>query len=72
MAGFVPLLPYMFLPHVEAAFHASIAVSLIALFAFGAFKGYFTGQRLLVAALQTTLIGSAAAAAAYMIAKLVA
>jgi VIT1/CCC1 family predicted Fe2+/Mn2+ transporter len=72
LGGLVPLAPYMLLDHVASAFHASIAISLIALFAFGAFKGYFTGQNMLKGASQTTFIGSLAAAAAYGIAKMVA
>jgi vacuolar iron transporter family protein len=71
VGGLVPLAPYIFISPVAAALKASIVVSLIALFAFGAFKGYFTGQKLFGAGVQTTLIGGAAAAAAYMIAKLV-
>jgi vacuolar iron transporter family protein len=70
--GFVPLFPYIVIDNVEQALAISAAVSLVALFAFGAFKGYFTGQKMLGAALQTTLVGSLAAAAAYVIAKLIA
>lgn len=72
LGGLVPLLPYIAIGHVSQALPVSIIVSLMALFAFGAFKGYFTGQRVLHAALQTTLIGSLAAGAAFMIAKWVA
>ena len=72
LGGLVPLMPYVAFKHVTPAFHASIAISLVALFAFGAFKGYFTGQNMLKGAVQTTLIGSVAAAAAYWIAKMVA
>jgi vacuolar iron transporter family protein len=72
IGGLVPLLPYMFIPHVGDALSMSVVVSLIALFAFGAFKGHFTGQKVLNAALQTTLIGGFAALAAFAIAKLVA
>lgn len=71
MGGLVPLLPYILYPAVSDALPASIVVSLIALVAFGAFRGYFTGQKVLRSALQTALIGSLAAAAAYSIAKLV-
>ncbi|MDE3017323.1 MAG: VIT1/CCC1 transporter family protein [Pseudomonadota bacterium] len=71
VAGLVPLAPYVAMRHVIPALHASIAVSLLALFAFGAFKGYYTGQKVLKSALQTMVIGSAAAAAAFFIARLV-
>ena len=69
IAGMVPLTPYIFMDEVGPALSMSIAVSLVALFAFGAFKGHYTGQRLLASAVQTTVIGSLAAAAAFMIAR---
>jgi len=71
MGGFVPLMPYIFYGQVSQALPVSVVVSLIALFAFGAFKGYFTGQKVIRSAAQTTLIGSMAGLAAYSIAKLV-
>lgn len=69
--GLVPLFPYIVMEHVHDALQVSVAVSLVALFAFGAFKGYFTGQRWLKSALHTTLVGAAAAGAAFVIARLV-
>jgi len=69
--GLVPLSPYIFLTHAAQALPVSIGISIIALVAFGAFKGYFTGQKMAKSALQTVLTGSLAAGAAYMIAKLV-
>ena len=69
VGGLVPLTPYMLVAHVHEALLASIGVSLVALFAFGAFKGYFTGQKVVKSALQTTIIGSVAAACAFLIAK---
>ena len=71
MGGLVPLMPYIFMKHVAEALPMSALVSLIALIAFGAFKGYFTGQKMWAAATQTALIGSLAAMAAFSIAKLV-
>ncbi len=71
VGGLVPLLPYMINASAAKALPLSIIVSLIALVAFGAFKGYFTGQRVIRSALQTALIGSLAAAAAFVIAKCV-
>lgn len=68
LGGLVPLAPYIALPHVSEALPISVAVSLAALGLFGAFKGYFTGQKMLVSALQTTGIGAMAAAAAFLIA----
>jgi VIT1/CCC1 family predicted Fe2+/Mn2+ transporter len=72
LGGLVPLAPYVGFAHVSQALPISAALSLIALFAFGAFKGYFTGQKMLMSALQTTLIGAIAAASAFLIARLVA
>jgi len=69
VGGLIPLSPYIMMHHVMPALEASIGISLIALFAFGAFKGHYTGQKPLKAALSTTFIGSLAAAAAYMIAR---
>jgi VIT1/CCC1 family predicted Fe2+/Mn2+ transporter len=69
VGGLVPLLPYMFESSAAQALPYSVVISLIALVAFGAFKGYFTGQNLWRSALQTSVIGSLAAAAAFGIAK---
>lgn len=71
LGGLVPLFPYMLVDEVSQALPASVYTSLVALFAFGAFKGYFTGQPVYKAALQTTLIGALAATAAYVIASLI-
>ncbi|HEV7798723.1 MAG TPA: VIT1/CCC1 transporter family protein, partial [Pyrinomonadaceae bacterium] len=69
--GFVPLAPYMFTRDTTTALFVSIAVTLAALFIFGFIKGRFTGTRPMRSALQTALIGSAAAGAAFMIARLI-
>jgi VIT1/CCC1 family predicted Fe2+/Mn2+ transporter len=68
--GMVPLAPYMMLPEAHVALRWSVAVTLLALFAFGWFKGHFTGVRPVKSALQTTLVGGVAAAAAFALAKL--
>jgi VIT1/CCC1 family predicted Fe2+/Mn2+ transporter len=67
--GMVPLLPYMLLNDATTALGTSIVVTLIALVVFGYVKGRFTGTRPWRSALQTTLIGGLAAAAAFAIAK---
>jgi VIT1/CCC1 family predicted Fe2+/Mn2+ transporter len=72
LGGLVPLLPYMYYEKVGDALPVSVVVGLVALFAFGAFKGYFTGQKPLRSAMQTTLIGSLAAATAYGVASMIA
>ena len=66
--GFVPLLPYMILSTNAAALRLSVAITLLALAVFGAIKGRLVGTGTLRSAVQTTLIGGAAAAAAYALA----
>ena len=69
--GFIPLLPYMVMKSVSTALLLSVGVTLVALFVFGFVKGHFTGLPPLRGAVQTTLIGGLAAAAAFGIAKLI-
>lgn len=75
--GIVPLLPYMFvgtsaslIPDTAAALKFSVLITLIALALFGALKGRLVGTGAVRSALQTSLIGGAAAAAAYTLARL--
>src|SRR6266478_2713801 len=67
--GFVPLAPYMFSRNPQTALFVSIGVTLAALFVFGFIKGRYTGTRPMRSALQTALIGSAAAGAAFLLAR---
>lgn len=69
LGGLVPLVPYMLITDVMEALKISSVIGAVALFAFGAFKGHFTGQGKLRSGLQTTAIGAVAAATAYIIAK---
>jgi VIT1/CCC1 family predicted Fe2+/Mn2+ transporter len=69
VGGLIPLAPYMVFKHATTALVYSVAVTLVALFVFGYVKGRYTGTRPLRAALQTTLIGGIAAAAAFLIAR---
>jgi VIT1/CCC1 family predicted Fe2+/Mn2+ transporter len=71
VGGFIPLGPYILLEEAGNALSVSIAVTLAALAVFGFVKGRFTGARPWKSALQTTLIGSVAAAAAFAIARAV-
>jgi VIT1/CCC1 family predicted Fe2+/Mn2+ transporter len=68
--GFVPLLPYMLVADNATALKYSVVITLIALATFGAIKGRLVGTGALRSAVQTTLIGGAAAGAAYGLAKL--
>jgi VIT1/CCC1 family predicted Fe2+/Mn2+ transporter len=67
--GFVPLAPYIISGRPIPALFISIGVTLAALLVFGFIKGRFTGMKPLRSALQTALIGSAAAGAAFLIAR---
>lgn len=67
--GFIPLLPYMLLAHRYEALRLSVYLTLLALAIFGYLKGKASGTRPLRSAVQTTLIGGLAAAAAFAIAK---
>ncbi|MGH9880404.1 MAG: VIT1/CCC1 transporter family protein [Pyrinomonadaceae bacterium] len=69
--GFIPLAPYMFTEKVSSALLLSVVVTLVALFVFGFVKGRFTGTKPIRSALQTALIGSLAAGAAFAIARLI-
>ncbi len=74
--GLIPLAPYIVADFVKqmsvaTALLLSIALTLIALLIFGFIKGRYTGTRPLRSALQTALIGSVAAGAAFLIARLI-
>ncbi len=67
--GFIPLLPYIFSASAHQALALSVGVTLVALAVFGYLKGKATGTPALRSALQTTVIGGLAAAAAFGLAK---
>lgn len=68
--GLVPLLPYILVADTRAALRLSVVITLIALGFFGALKGKLVGTGWLRSALQTVMIGGAAAAVAYLLAGL--
>jgi len=70
--GLVPLAPYFVFSTMGGALRASIAVTLLALLVFGYIKGRFTVKRPFRSAWQTAVVGGLAAAAAFVIAKLIA
>jgi VIT1/CCC1 family predicted Fe2+/Mn2+ transporter len=71
VGGTVPLLPYIFSgSDLHIALRNSVILTLLALIVFGAIKGKALGSHWLKSALQTVLIGGAAAAAAYYLARL--
>ncbi len=67
--GLIPLAPYFLFPSAARALMVSVALTLVALFVFGYVKGHFTGAGPVHSALQTTLVGGLAAAAAFGIAR---
>jgi VIT1/CCC1 family predicted Fe2+/Mn2+ transporter len=69
--GLVPLAPYAVGLSISTALMVSVVVTFLALLAFGAIKGQFTGVPPLKSALQTALVGGVAAGAAYALARLV-
>ena len=69
--GRIPLSPYIFFHTASSALLLSVALTLIALLIFGFVKGRFTGTRPMRSSLQTALIGSLAAGAAFAIARLI-
>ena len=66
--GLIPLAPYFF---ARAGLWLSVVSTLLALLVFGYVKGRYTGTTPGRSAWQTTLIGGLAAAAAYLIARLI-
>jgi VIT1/CCC1 family predicted Fe2+/Mn2+ transporter len=70
LGGLVPLAPYMLSRDLDTAFRASVALTAIALLAFGTIKGALTGAPRLRSGLQTLIVGGLAAAAAYLLAGL--
>jgi VIT1/CCC1 family predicted Fe2+/Mn2+ transporter len=67
--GLIPLAPYMFFSSAQNALLFSIIVTLAALFVFGFVKGRFTTAKPMRSALETALVGSLAAGAAFLIAR---
>ena len=71
LGGIVPLSAYFFTdsPHVGLVY--SSIITIICLIVFGLIKSKFTGQPLFKGALRVTMVGIAAAGAAFIIAKLI-
>jgi vacuolar iron transporter family protein len=69
--GLIPLTPYILVSHAQTALLVSVVATLVALTVFGYVKGHFTGAVPIRSAFQTVLIGGLAAAAAFLIARLI-
>ncbi len=70
VGGLVPLTPYFFTVHPHDGLRISCCITVVCLFLFGYFKSKATGTSPIGGALRVMLIGSAAAAAAFFIARL--
>ncbi|MCE2893366.1 MAG: VIT1/CCC1 transporter family protein [Flammeovirgaceae bacterium] len=69
VGGLIPLSAYFFTESTQEGLIYSSIITLICLVVFGLVKSKLTGQPLLKGAMRVTLIGAAAAAAAFAIAK---
>jgi VIT1/CCC1 family predicted Fe2+/Mn2+ transporter len=72
VGGLIPLSAYFFTSSAEEGLLYSSIITLLCLIVFGLTKSKLTGQPLLKGTLRVTLIGAAAAAAAFAIAKMIA
>jgi VIT1/CCC1 family predicted Fe2+/Mn2+ transporter len=70
VGGLIPLSAYFFTDTPQQGLLVSAILTVICLFVFGYFKAKVTGQAPLSGAIKVTLIGIAAAGAAYLVAKI--
>lgn len=70
IGGLIPLIPYYFFDVASEGLKYSAAVTLVCLLVFGWFKSVATGQPPFKGAIKVALIGTAAATAAYFVAKM--
>ena len=71
VGGIIPLSPYFFVANSEHALYYSCAITMACLFIFGYFKSKVTGQPPISGAFKVLIIGALAAAAAFLMAKLI-
>lgn len=71
VGGIIPLSPYIFINNAQSALYYSCIITIICLFIFGFFKSKMTGQPAFSGALKVVVIGTLAAGAAFMMAKLI-
>lgn len=70
VGGLIPLTAYFFTPTPFEGLIVSAALTTLCLFVFGYFKSKVTGQPPIMGAIKVTLIGVAAAGAAFLVAKM--
>ena len=71
VGGIIPLSPYFFIAESQRALLYSCAITIVCLFVFGYFKSKVTGQPVIAGAFKVLFIGALAAAAAFVMAKLI-
>src|ERR1700712_3587397 len=71
IGGIIPLSPYIFIANSQRALYYSCAITMVCLFVFGYFKSKVTGQPAFTGAVKVLFIGALAAAAAFVMAKLI-
>jgi len=71
IGGLIPLSAYFFTGNTEDGLKYSVAITLVCLVIFGLVKSKLTGQPLFKGTLRVALVGALAAAAAYLLAKLI-
>ncbi len=71
VGGIIPLSPYFFAAEAQTGLYYSCGITLICLFVFGYFKSKITGQPAFSGALKVVVIGTIAAGAAFLMAKLI-
>jgi len=71
VGGSIPLSPYLFVNEAQIALYYSCIITLICLFIFGYFKSKMTGQPAFAGALKVVIIGTLAAGAAFLMAKVI-
>lgn len=67
IAGFVPLIPYLFIDAGENVFNFAIVFTAVTLFVVGALRSRFTGRNWLIAGSEMLIVGGIAASIAYAV-----
>jgi predicted membrane protein (TIGR00267 family) len=71
VGGIIPLSPYLFINRAQEALVYSCGLTFICLYIFGYFKSKMTGQSAWSGAIKVVIIGTLAAGAAFLMAKLI-
>lgn len=71
VGGIIPLSPYFFINNSQIGLYYSCGITLICLFIFGYFKSKVTGQSPVSGAFKVVVIGTLAATAAFLVARMI-